>query len=79
MGNGHPTSAVITTKEIARDFLAKRPDLEGEVSVSRVNFCLLQYPQTAMLCNVLTKYVRTNLKSYSVEMCCVYMYIGMCV
>jgi hypothetical protein len=32
MGNGHPISAVITTKEIARDFLAKHPDVRGEVS-----------------------------------------------
>ena len=37
MGNGHPISAVITTKKIARDFLAKHPDVQGEVSFKRVN------------------------------------------
>jgi hypothetical protein len=35
MGNGHPIAAVVTTKEIARDFLAKRPDLQNEVRPPR--------------------------------------------
>ena len=42
MGNGHPISAVITTKEIARDFLSKHPDVQGEVSSTF--YCLvIQY------------------------------------
>ena len=35
MGNGHPISAVITTKKIARDYLTKHPDTCGEVSLHR--------------------------------------------
>ena len=32
MGNGHPISAVVTTEKIASDFLAKHPDIQGEVN-----------------------------------------------
>ena len=42
MGNGHPISAVITTKEIARDFLSKHPDVQGEVS-NRFHCGVMQY------------------------------------
>ena len=40
MGNGHPVAAVVTTKEIAKDFLAKRPDLQNEV---RLHYMYVHY------------------------------------
>ena len=43
MGNGHPIAAVVTTKEIARDFLAKRPDLQNEVRLHYIHVCTLLY------------------------------------
>ena len=46
MGNGHPISAVITTKEIARDFLSKHPDVQREVSST---FCIATCPALKQL------------------------------
>lgn len=41
MGNGHPTSAVITTQKIAREFLAKFPDAQKEVNhITCITACM---------------------------------------
>jgi ethanolamine-phosphate phospho-lyase len=42
MGNGHPIAAVVTTKEIARDFLAKRPDLQNEYKGNLVSLAVAE-------------------------------------